>query len=312
MFSEASPVAEGEEVTAEATQAAEEEVPAEVEAMDGIESNEEAHNSDRPARESLKKKRARKGTALSEFEVGASVKASVRTITNYGAFLDFGATTDGLLHISNLSTEFVSDVNEVLKVGQEIEVRIATIDAEKNQVGLSLLTEEEEADAKENARAQARQRGGGGRSNNSSNDAAVAASLADKGFDPDQFVTGKVVSTVDFGAFVRIDASTLNSEATGEMDGLVHISALSTGRVDSVSSVVKEGDEVQVRVKSITGRKVGLSMVSAEDEQKSRQNSFSGKNDGPVGALDWKERLEEKQAEMPKFFNGPAVVDKRK
>merc|ERR1712032_375000 len=76
MFSEASPVAEGEEVTAEATQAAEEEVPAEVEAMDGIESNEEAHNSDRPARESLKKKRARKGTALSEFEVGASVKAS--------------------------------------------------------------------------------------------------------------------------------------------------------------------------------------------------------------------------------------------
>lgn len=285
------------------------EVPPEVESLDGIESEEEAHNADRPARASLKKKRAPSGKALSEFKVGDTVSAKVKTITSYGAFLDIGATTDGLLHISNLSSGFVSEVSEFLSDGQEVEVRITNIDEGKNQVGLTLLTVEEEEAAANQPRQPRQQRGGGGRRD----DSGVVSALAEKGFDPAQFIEGTVASTVDFGAFVRFDASQLNSEVEGEMDGLVHISALSTGRADSVTSVVNSGDKVKIRVKSIDGRKVSLSMISVEDEeaQMERRRSF-GAEPEPVGAKDWKESLSKIAAEQKDFFNGPVVVDLRK
>lgn len=287
------------------------EVPAEVEAMDGVESEEEAHNADRPARASLKKKSPPSGKSLSEFSVGDSVQAKVKSITSYGAFLDIGAQTDGLLHISNLSSGFVSDVKEFLTEGQEVEVRIMNIDAGKNQVGLTLLTAEQEAEAK-----QPRQRRGGGGGGGRRDDNKVAAALAEKGFDSAQFIEGTVASTVDFGAFVRFDASALNSEVEGEMDGLVHISALTAGRADSVTSIVNTGDKVQIRLKSIDGRKVSLTMVSVEDEEAAmerRRASGGGADQGDMGAKDWKESLERIQSEgAPTFTNGPVVVDLRK
>lgn len=294
--------------------AVETDVPAEVEALDGIESDDEAHNADRPARKSLGKKRPPKGKALSEYSVGDSVKATVKTITNYGAFLDIGATTDGLLHISNLSAGFVSNVNEILKVGQELEVRITNIDEAKGQVGLTLLTEEEEAAAAQPR--QPRQNKRQERGNNRRDDSKIVAALAAKGWDPEQFVEGEVVSTVDFGAFVRFDASLLNSEVEGDMDGLVHISALTKGRADSVTAVVNVGDKVKVRCRSIEGRKVSLTMVSSEDERAvaEERRAAGGSDAGPAGegAKDWKESMEKLQADMPAFKNAPLVVDLRK
>lgn len=286
------------------------EVPPEVESLDGIESEEEAHNADRPARASLKKKRAPKGKALSEFQVGDSVSAKVKTITNYGAFLDIGASTDGLLHISNLSSGFVSEVSEFLEEGQEVEVRIMNIDEGKNQIGLTLLTAEEEEAAKQPRQRQQRGGGGGGRRD----DSAVVSALESAGFDSAQFVEGTVASTVDFGAFVRFDASLLNSEVAGEMDGLVHISALTTGRADSVTSVVNTGDKVKIRVKSIDGRKVSLSMISVEDEaaEMERRRSMGGSEPVQQGAKDWKESLERIQGTHTDFVNQPLVVDMRK
>ena len=127
---------------------------------------------------------------------------------------------------------------------------------------------------------------------------------------------GTVASTVDFGAFVRFDASQLNSEVEGEMDGLVHISALTAGRADSVTSVVNTGDKVQVRVKSIEGRKVSLTMVSVEAEEaelERRRASGPGASEPePEGAKDWQESLQKVKAEEPAFKNGPFVVDLRK
>merc|ERR1712183_1004543 len=120
---------------------------------------------------------------------------------------------------------------------------------------------------------------------------------------------GTVVSTVDFGCFVKIDSSVLNSECKGEMDGLVHISALATGRVNSVSDVVSVDQKVQVRVKSITGNKVSLTMLSVEDEQ-SKMDSFSPAVN--EGAKDWKESVEKLEATMPVFKNGPIIEDRRK
>mmetsp|Transcript_110793 Transcript_110793/g.320191 ORF Transcript_110793/g.320191 Transcript_110793/m.320191 type:complete len:374 (+) Transcript_110793:84-1205(+) len=284
-----------------------EEVPAEVEAMDGVESSEEAHNVDRPARSSLKKKRAPKGKDLAEFEVDSMVKGTVRTITSYGAFVDIGASTDGLLHISQLSSEYVGDVTEMLAVGQEVDVRIVSVDSDKGQVALSLMTvqeaEESAAAAKqkrENSRPQRPPR---------RDDSAILSQLKEKGWDEATFVDGKVVSTVDFGCFVRIDASQLNEEIEGEFDGLVHISAMATNRVASVTDVVKPEDDIKVRVKTITGNKVGLTMLSVEDEEYKQD---SQPTTAPEGAKDWKESYEKFDNANPVFKNGPVVVDLRK
>jgi predicted RNA-binding protein with RPS1 domain len=293
-------------------------VPDEVAALDGIESEEEAHNSERPARRSLKKKGPR-GKPLSELTAGETVEGRVKTITAYGAFVDIGAQTDGLLHISQLSTEYVSDVKEVLTVGQSIQARILSIDEGKNQVALSLLTAAQEQEAKDAQQSRA-SRGGqsrdrqerGGSQQQRRDDSATLAALVDKGWNPDQFVTGTVVSTVDFGAFVRIDASQLNSDVEGELDGLVHISCLTPGRASSVTSVVKVDDKVQVRVKGIANKKVSLSMISSEQEQESQSSGTGGGAPAPSEAKDWQGSVAKIQADMPKFQNRPLVVDMRK
>ncbi|KAG7363333.1 RNA binding S1 domain containing protein [Nitzschia inconspicua] len=311
-------------VEADATATEEgDDVPEEVVAMDGVDSNDEAHNVDRPARQQLKKKKA-KGKELSEFEVGSTVTGTVRALASYGAFVDIGATTDGLLHISQLSIDYVGDVTDVLKEGQEVQVRIVNIDSGKGQVGLSLLSAAEEATSQENAQQarEARQSRSNNRnqSNNRRSDNTVLTSLAEKGWDSSTMVEGTVVSTVDFGCFVRVDASKLNSECEGEFDGLVHISALRSGRVGSVTDVVKANDTVQVRVKSIDGNKVSLTMLSADDEAlkveaaAERGANYDGGFDEAVGngAANWKELVVDFETEMPSFQNLAVVEDRRK
>lgn len=284
------------------------EVPAEVEALDGIESEEEAHNADRPARSQLKKKKAPKGKDLSEFEAGSTVSGKVKSITSYGAFVDIGAVTDGLLHISQLASGYVANVGDVLKEGQDVEVRIVNIDASKNQVGLSLMSEQEAADSEAATAARQEQRSNK-QNNNRRDDGTVLKELSQKGFSSDDFIEGTVVSTVDFGCFVRIDASKLNSEVEGEIDGLVHISALGTSRVSSVTDVVNVEDKVQVRCKSIQGNKVSLTMLSAEDEASKAE--ASGNSYQSEGAKDWKESLEKLQNDSTAFKNLPVVEDRR-
>ena len=278
--------------------------------MEGVESTDEAHNLERPARAALKKKKPA-GKDLSEFSEGSTVKGTVKSIASYGAFVDIGASTDGLLHVSQLSAGFVSDVSEVVKEGQEVEVRIVKIDASKGQIGLSMMTEEEAAASKP-ARG-----GGGGRGRR--DDSALLGSLNEKGWDATVMVEGTVVSTVDFGAFVKVDASTLNSECEGTFDGLVHISSLKVGRVNSVSDVVSPNDKVQVRCKAIDGNKVSLTMLSVEDEEsKAAQGGrgggggFNDEFDPGEGAKDWKESVAKIDEEQPMFKNTPLIVDNRK
>ena len=303
--------AESEEETASIEEAAaEDDVPVEVEAMDGVASDDEAHNLERPARESLKKHK-KETKPLSDFSVNDMVTGKVKTITTYGAFMDFGAATDGLLHISRVSDEFVKDVSEVLTPGQELEVRIVSIDAGKNQVALSCLTEEQEekaaADSNRPKRQDKRQGGGGGGGRR--DDGAVLKGLEDKGWDPEAFVEGTVANVATFGAFVRVDASTLNSDVVGEFDGLVHISALAPRRVEDVTSICNVGDKVQVRCKGIQQGKVSLSMIAKEDE---RQPRGGGREPVFEGAKDWRESLAKISETEPSFSNGPQVVDLRK
>ncbi len=65
----------------------------------------------------------------------------VSNITAFGAFIDLGVHTDGLLHISNISEDFVSDVGEVLQLGQRVRVRVSEVDYVKKRISLSMLPE---------------------------------------------------------------------------------------------------------------------------------------------------------------------------
>lgn len=309
------------EVVAEVV--AEVEAPAEVVAMDGVASEEEAHNTDRPARDSGIKKHKKGGekTAIADLEIGSYVDGTVKTVTSYGAFVDIGAATDALLHVSRLSNEFVSNVEDVVKVGDAVNVRIAGVDAEKGQVAISMITEEQEKSAKE-ARSGGRrkdrpQRSGGDRSAQ----VAIITSLAAAGFDDSKMVEGEVVSALDFGAFVRFDAGQLAENVTGELDGLVHISALTDGRVDNVKAIVSVGDKVQVRVRQLDteGNKVSLSMITKEQEEAGRSKRGGPKrgrggmfSPEEMGAKDWKESMEKFQEGKPQITNLPIMTDKRK
>mmetsp|Transcript_40839 Transcript_40839/g.95818 ORF Transcript_40839/g.95818 Transcript_40839/m.95818 type:complete len:309 (-) Transcript_40839:66-992(-) len=289
-------------------------VPEVVASMDGIGGAEEAHNAERPQRASgtAKHKDRKKGKPISELEVGQEVTGKVKTITSYGAFVNIGYASDALLHISRMSDDFVSDVNEVVKEGQEVTVRIFSVDKEKNQVSITMRSAEKEAEAVEsrNSKRKSRpQRSGGDRAAQS----AAMAAMASADYDDDKFVEGEVVSMLDFGAFVRVDTAQVADGLSGEIDGLVHISALTKERVDSVASIVSIGDKVQVRVKSVDGDagKVSLSMISKADEPPPRKrreggNKADGKREwrgpeGDMGEADWKNIVE--NMEQPAFSN---------
>jgi predicted RNA-binding protein with RPS1 domain len=310
-------------------EAAAEAVPDEVAALDGVASSEEAHNAERPARDSgIKKHKKGKsaGTPVGELEINSFVDGTVKSITSYGAFVDIGAATDALLHVSRLSDEFVSNVEDVVKAGDAVSVRIVSVDAAKGQVAISMLTEEAEAKVNE-AR---NNRGSGGRRKDrpqrSQGDrgaqVATLNALAEAGFDQAKFVEGEVVSTLAFGAFVRFGVAGLAEGVEGELDGLVHISALAAGRTNSVEDVCNVGDKVQVRVRNIDteGNKVSLSMITVEDEAankpqrgKPRRRGRAMFNEDEMGAADWKESLIAFDKDTnPTFTNMPLIEDKRK
>merc|ERR1719232_2332761 len=203
-------------------------------------------------------------------------------------FLNIGATTDALLHVSRMSDDFVSNVEDVVKVGDVVTVRILKIDEDKGQIALTMRSEEVE-----NAAASGAQegRGGGGsrrqRPRRSDGDREAQresmSKLAAGGFSDETFVEGEVVSMLDFGAFVRFDSSQFGDNFSGEIDGLVHISALSPNRVESVASIVSVGEKVKIRVKNVDAQngKVSLSMINKEDEKSSGRQKREGGRRSP-------------------------------
>lgn len=301
-------------------------VPAEVEALDGIASEQEAHNVDRPVRGSgIRKHKGgnNSGTPLSDLVVGSTVEGKVKVVVSYGAFVDIGAATDALLHISNLSSDYVANVEDIIKPGETVSARILSVDPEKKQVAISMKPEGSDSEGQSDGRRKQRPRRSGG---DRSAQMETINKLSQSEYDNAAFVEGEVVSVLDFGAFVRFDASQVNAEVTGELDGLVHISVMSTERIDKPSSVVNVGDKIQIRVKDLDAEqgRVALSMISTEDEEKSgkgrgggggeerqsRRNNqmFSESEKGP---RDWKEQLEKIQADMPSFSNGPIIIKRK-
>ena len=160
---------------------------------------------------------------------GDVVNGTVRTIKDFGAFIDLGGL-EGLLHVSELSHQHIDDPHKVLKEGEEIHVQVLSIEA-GDRISLSL--KRLEADPWD--------------------DAMLS-------FPEGSRVRGKVVRLQPFGAFV---------ELTPGVDGLIHISNLNAPeRVGHPRDVLKEGEEVDVEVLSVDpqSRRIGLARVPSDGE----------------------------------------------
>ncbi len=175
-------------------------------------------------RELMKEQQKEMATELRDtLKEGSTISGKVNKIMPFGAFVDMGGV-DGLLHISDLSHDRVTKVEDVLKEGDTVEVMIVKLDWEKGRHSLGL--KQLQADPFE----------------------AATKELAEG-----EEVSGTVTKLLDFGAFVQI--------APG-LEGLVHISELDWKRVEKTSDVVQPGKVVKVKVLKIEpdSRKISLSI----------------------------------------------------
>ena len=158
-----------------------------------------------------------------ELEEGQVRDGVIRSVKDYGAFVDLGGV-DGLLHVGEMSWSRVNNAGDLVKVGQEVQVKVLRIDRETRKVSLGLkqLT-------------------------------PSPWDRIEETYARGMTVKGKVTRTMDFGAFVEIEPG---------VEGLIHISELSPNRVRRVADIVKADQEVEVRILKIDSeaRKLSLSL----------------------------------------------------
>lgn len=169
-------------------------------------------------------RKAKLEEALKNIHVGDNYKGIVRKIMPYGAFVDIGGI-EGLLHISDISWHKIKRVEDVLSVGQEIEVKLQSFDAESNKLSLSLK--------------------------------ALTKSpwdVAEETIKVGDVLTGKVVRLVAYGAFVAVN---------DDIQGLLHISQITKQRNAKVEDYLTRGKEVEVKVISLNKdeKKLGLALT---------------------------------------------------
>lgn len=94
--------------------------------------------------------------SVSDLKVGMKLPGIVTNITNFGAFVDIGVHQDGLVHLSQMSNNFVSDPHEVVKVQQHVMVTVTEVDEKRNRIALSMKTDEKAAPRKRTERREER------------------------------------------------------------------------------------------------------------------------------------------------------------
>jgi len=165
---------------------------------------------------------AERSALMDNLQEGAVVRGAVKNLTDYGAFVDLGGI-DGLLHITDMAWKRVKHPSEVVKVGEEIEVRILKFDRERSRVSLGL--KQLGADPWENI---ARRYPSGTR------------------------VFGKITNIADYGAFVEIEDG---------VEGLVHVSEMDwTNKNVNPAKVVHTGQEVEVMVLDVDEERRRISL----------------------------------------------------
>ncbi len=170
----------------------------------------------------------KKAETLKKLEEGARLKGVVKNITDYGVFIDLGGI-DGLLHISDISWGRVNHPSEHFSVGDEVEVVILKFDPETERVSLGYKQKGDDP-----------------------------WTLVDKKYPIGSRVRGRVVSLVDYGAFVEIEEG---------VEGLIHVSEMSwTKKVVNPAKILEVGDEVEAIVSELDmdQRRISLSLRQTE------------------------------------------------
>ncbi|MFA7715635.1 30S ribosomal protein S1 [Lactobacillus acidophilus] len=174
----------------------------------------------------------------SQLVVGDVVEGKVSRLTNFGSFIDVGGV-DGLVHISEISYKHVDKPSDVLKVGQDVKVKVIGIDNDRHRISLSIKQTEP---------------------------SPFEQATAD--LNEGDIFEGEVKSLTNFGAFVEV--------ADG-IQGLVHVSEISNKHVDKPSDVLKVGQTVKVKVLNIdpNDRRISLSIKAADSNSSSSDNHNS-------------------------------------
>jgi small subunit ribosomal protein S1 len=168
--------------------------------------------------------RAGKEQRFSELAVGDIVDGTVRSLTDYGAFVDIGGV-DALLHVSDISRTRINNPADVLTVGQQVEAQVLKISAEGDKRRISIGMKQLGPDP---------------------------WTTAPEKYKIGERVRGTVTRVVDFGAFVELEPG---------LEGLIHISELSWNRkIKRVSEVVKPGDAVEAVVLGVNTAERRLSL----------------------------------------------------
>ena len=183
--------------------------------------------SERQAIQELREER--KALLIQELTEGEVRRGKVTGISSFGAFVDLGGA-DGLIHISELSWNSVNSPEEVVKLGDELDVYVLRVDAENKKIALSLRRLHPEPWETINER-----------------------------YHVGDIVDATVTKLTNFGAFARVE---------GSVEGLIHISELTSRVISHPREVVREGDEVKLKILRIEPerRRLGLSLKQAQEE----------------------------------------------
>ncbi|MHC4938611.1 MAG: 30S ribosomal protein S1 [Planctomycetota bacterium] len=166
-----------------------------------------------------------------KYPPGTLVEGTVRNLTNYGAFVELEEGIDGLLHVSDMSwTKKVTHPSELIGEGDHVKAIVLNVDRDKKRVSLGMKQLQEDPWKKE---------------------------IADR-YKIGDVVMGTVTKVTNFGVFVELEEG---------LEGLLHVSELSTKKIRSPDEVVRVGDQVQVTVLKVEpdDRKIGLSLIAHED-----------------------------------------------
>ena len=157
----------------------------------------------------------------SEIEVGKKYNGTVKSLTSYGAFVDIGGV-DGMVHVSELSWNRIKNPGEVVKVGDEIEVFVIALDAEKKKISLGYKTAE-----------------------------SNPWTMFNEQYKVGDVATVKVVKLMTFGAFAEIIPG---------VDGLIHISQIADRRIGKPEDVLAEGQEVEAKIIDVDAENKRISL----------------------------------------------------
>lgn len=166
------------------------------------------------------------------YPTGMQVEGVVRNLTNYGAFIEIEEGIDGLLHVSDMSwVRKVGHPSDVLNKGDKVKCIVLSVDQEKRRIALGLK-----------------------QMNNDPWEGDIPGR-----YHPGDVVKGKVTKITNFGVFIELEPG---------LEGLLHISELTDGKVDKPEALVKQDEEIEVRVLRVdpAERKIGLSRKRVDDE----------------------------------------------